>query len=101
MPRPGPRRRNVPLRLSPEEEGPVRDLAATLPTVAGRPNTSEAIRRLIAAGARPHLPISEAGANALDQLAAEAGITREEAGRLALQFAVQRARHWLPTRSTP
>lgn len=101
MPRPGPRRRAVPLRLSDTEEAPVRDLAVTLPTKAGRPNLSEAMRRLIAAGAHPHLPISAAGAAELDRLAAETGLTREEIGKLALTFAVARTRHWLPRDSSP
>lgn len=103
MARPGPRRHPVPLRLTDEEERPARDLAETLPPLPrGTPNLSAALRLLIAAGAehhaRPHVPISDAGAAALDQLATEAGLTREEVARLALAFAVQRARHWLPTR---
>lgn len=49
MPRPGPRRRPVPLRLTDEEERPVRELAETMPrTPAGRPNLSAALRRIIA-----------------------------------------------------
>jgi hypothetical protein len=45
---PGPRRRTVPLRLSEEEERPVRELAETLPYVNGKPNLSAAIRQIIA-----------------------------------------------------
>lgn len=45
---PGPRRRAVPLRLSDEEERPVRELAETLPYVNGKPNVSAAIRQIIA-----------------------------------------------------
>lgn len=49
MPRPGPRRRAVPLRLSEEEERPVRELAGRLPQLpSGRPNLSAAIRQIIA-----------------------------------------------------
>lgn len=44
MPRPGPRRRPVPLRLSEEEERPVRDLADR----KHDGNLSEALRRIIA-----------------------------------------------------
>lgn len=49
MPRPGPRRRAVPLRLSADEERPVRELAAKLPPMPnGRPNLSAALRQIIA-----------------------------------------------------
>lgn len=44
MPRPGPRRRAVPLRLSEEEERPVRQVADN--ETGG--NLSDAIRRLLA-----------------------------------------------------
>ena len=43
MPRPGPRRRAVPLRLSADEERPARDLADR----EHDGNLSEAIRRII------------------------------------------------------
>lgn len=49
MPRPGPRRRAVPLRLSDEEERPVRELAEEMPRMpSGRLNLSAALRRIIA-----------------------------------------------------
>lgn len=49
MPRPGPRRRPVPLRLSDEEERPVRELAEQMPrTPSGKLNFSAALRRIIA-----------------------------------------------------
>lgn len=52
MPRPlppgGQRRRAILVKLSSDEERPVRELAETLPYVNGKPNTSAAIRQIIA-----------------------------------------------------
>lgn len=60
MPRPGPRRRAVPLRLSEEEERPVRELAEQLPPMKnGRPNLSAALRQIIAEWVAAHT--SQAG----------------------------------------
>ena len=52
MPRPlppgGQRRRAVLVKLSEDEQRPARDLAETLPYVAGKANLSAAIRQIIA-----------------------------------------------------
>lgn len=52
MPRPlppgGQRRRAVLVKLTADEERPARELAETMPYVAGRPNVSAAIRQIIA-----------------------------------------------------
>ena len=84
------------------ELAPVRALAETMPQhPRGGLNISAAVRRAVAEWhayrtREPLVSISAAGADRLDQLATEAGVTRDEVVRLALRYAVQHAPAWLP-----